>query len=192
MAEKVAANKDRVVLGGCKHYIAEHDGKSALSELKSYCVEDNLIGWTQGGTTVNYTYETKTIEDDVGMVRKVFKTKGDASIKTGFLTYALDNIAQMMSVGRFTKGEDGGTHKLELTGGTEELKSYVVVAEYEDKTNGRNLRAGIVATNTEALELVFNKDNETVPNITFTATSNGKDDTILVLEEDVPQASEAV
>lgn len=191
MAAIITANKTNVVLGGCKHYLAEHDGKSKLSDLKTYCTDENLMGWTQGGTTVNFSYETKTIEDDLGMVRKVFKTKGEASIKTGFLTFDLPAIAAMMSVGKFTKGEEGGQHKLEMSGGTEALKSFVVVAEYTDTENGHNLRVGMVATNTEALELVFQKDNETVPNITFTANSNGVDDTIVVFEEDIPQASEA-
>lgn len=189
MGEKITANKERVVLGGCKHYIAPHDGKTALEDLKTYCIDDNLIGWTQGGTTVNFSYETKTIEDDVGMVRKTFKTKGDASIKTGLLTFDLASIAAMMSVGKFEKGEAGSKpNKMTLTGGTEELVNYIVVAEYTDATNGHNLRVGMVATNTEALEMVFNKDNETVPNITFTASSNGVDDTLVVFEEDIPAA----
>lgn len=188
---RITANKERIVLGGCKHYIAEHDGKSALEDLKTYCTDENLIGWTQGGTTVNFSYETKTIEDDVGMVRKVFKTKGEASIQTGLLTFDLPAIAAMLSVGKFTAGAAGTTPgKLSLSGGTEELKSYVVVAEYTDKTNGHNLRVGMVATNTEALELVFDRENETVPSITFSATSNGVDDEIVVFEEDIPQSSD--
>ena len=44
---------------------------------------------------------------------------------------------------------------------------------------------GMVATNTAALEMIFNKDNETVPPVTFSAESNGVDDTIVIIEEDV-------
>lgn len=184
----ITANKENIVLGGCKHYIAEHDGSSALENLKTYCTDENIIGWTQGGTTVTFDYETKTIEDDVGMIRRVFKTKGNASIQTGLLTFDVPAIAAMLSVGKFTKGEEGGQHKLSLTGGTEELKSFVVVAEYTDTKNGHNIRVGMVATNTESLELVFQRDTETVPNITFTATSNGVDDEIVVIEEELPAA----
>lgn len=179
-------NTERVVLGGCKHYIAEFVEGTKLTDLKTYCVEDNIIGWTQGGTTLRYTPETKTIEDDVGMVHRTFFTKANAELLTGLLTFDLNSISNILSTGKFTAGEPGGVNRLELSGGKTELKRYIIVAEHESD-DGHNLRVGMVAANTAALELIFNKENETVPNITFTAASNGVDDTIVVLEEDVPQ-----
>lgn len=47
----------------------------------------------------------------------------------------------------------------------------------------------MVATNTAPLELVFAKDAETVVDVTFTAESNGVDDTIIVIEEETAEAT---
>lgn len=177
-------NTERVILGGGTHYIAPYIG-GALEDLKTYCTEENVIGWTQGGTTLTYTPEIKKIEDDIGMVRRTFQSKANAEMKTGLLTLDVKSISEIMSVGEFTPGEAGGVNKLKLGGGKESLRKYIVVFEYEDDETGLGLRVGMVATNTAALEMIFNKDNETVPPVTFSAESNGVDDTIVVIEEDV-------
>lgn len=180
-------NTENVVLGALTFYIAPYTG-GVLESLKTYCVDENLIGWTQGGSTFGYNPEIKNIEDDKGMVRKTFQSKANAELKTGFLTLDTKSISEMMSVGKFTPGEAGGVSKLELGGGKETLKKYIVVGEYEDDEDGHNMRIGMIATNTAALELVFKADQETVPNVTFSAASNGVDDTIVVIEEDIPAA----
>ena len=180
-------NTENVILGGGTHYIAEYTS-GELEDLKNYCVDDNIAGWTQGGTTLTYTPEIKQIEDDIGMVRKTFMSKANAEMKTGFLTLDTQSLANMLSVGKFTAGEAGGVNRLKLIGGKESLKKYVVVFEYLDEDDGHNLRVGMIATNTAALELIFKKDQETVPNVTFSAESNGVDDTLVVIEEDIPAA----
>lgn len=181
-------NTENVILGALTFYVAPYtDG--ALESLKTYCVDANLIGWTQGGSTFTYNPEIKNIEDDKGMVRKTFQSKANAELKTGFLTLDTKSISEIMSVGDFTPGEPGGVNTLKLGGGKEALKKYIVVGEYEDDENGHNLRVGMIATNTAALELIFKADQETVPNVTFSAASNGVDDTIVVIEEDLPQTA---
>ena len=47
-------NTENVILGGGTHYIAEYTG-GALEELSTYCVDENIAGCTQGGTTLTYT-----------------------------------------------------------------------------------------------------------------------------------------
>lgn len=183
----IKGNGERVILGGGTHYIAPYEG-GKLESLKTYCVESNIIGWTQGGTTLTYTPEIKQIEDDIGMVRKTFQSKANAEMKTGLLTLDVKSIAEIMSVGTFAAGATGGVNTLKLSGGKEALKKYIAVFEYKDEETGQNLRVGMVATNTAALELVFKKDAETVPSVTFSAESNGTDDTIVVIEEDIPEA----
>lgn len=180
-------NTENVILGALTHYIAPYTG-GELEDLKTYCTEENLIGWTRGGSTLTYTPEIKNIEDDKGMVRKTFQSKANAEIKTGFLTLDTKSISEMLSVGKFEAGKPGGVNKLKLGGGKETLKKYIVVGEYEDDEDGHNLRVGMIATNTAALEMIFKADQETVPNVTFSAASNGVDDTIVVIEEDVPAA----
>lgn len=181
----------RVVLGAGKWYIAPYT--SGALDMEAAEEEDNLLGYTQGGATITFTPETYTIEDDIGMVRKTFQTKASAEMKTGLLTFTTDSLAAMLSVGQATQtpasASARGKTTLKLGGGKSALKKFSVVFVYEDDETGFKTRIGMVATNTAPLELVFAKDAETVVDVTFTAESNGVDDTIIVIEEETAEAT---
>lgn len=181
----------RVVLGAGKWYIAPYT--SGALDMETVEEEDNLLGYTQGGATITFTPETYTIEDDIGMVRKTFQTKAAAEMKTGLLTFTTDSLAAMLSVGQVTQtpasASERGKTTLKLGGGKSALKKFSVVFVYEDDETGFKTRIGMVATNTAPLELVFTKDAETVVDVTFTAESNGVDDTIIVIEEETAEAT---
>ena len=181
----------RVVLGAGKWYIAPYT--SGALDMETVEEEDNLLGYTQGGATITFTPETYTIEDDIGMVRKTFQTKAAAEMKTGLLTFTADSLAAMLSVGQATQtpasASARGKTTLKLGGGKSALKKFSVVFVYEDDETGFKTRIGMVATNTAPLELVFAKDAETVVDVTFTAESNGVDDTIIVIEEETAEAT---
>lgn len=181
----------RVVLGAGKWYIAPYT--SGALDMETVEEEDNLLGYTQGGATITFTPETYTIEDDIGMVRKTFQTKAAAEMKTGLLTFTADSLAAMLSVGQATQtpasASERGKTTLKLGGGKSALKKFSVVFVYEDDETGFKTRIGMVATNTAPLELVFAKDAETVVDVTFTAESNGVDDTIIVIEEETAEAT---
>ena len=181
----------RVVLGAGKWYIAPYT--SGALDMETVEEEDNLLGYTQGGATITFTPETYTIEDDIGMVRKTFQTKASAEMKTGLLTFTTDSLAAMLSVGQATQtpasASERGKTTLKLGGGKSALKKFSVVFVYEDDETGFKTRIGMVATNTAPLELVFTKDAETVVDVTFTAESNGVDDTIIVIEEETAEAT---
>ena len=182
----------RVVLGAGKWYIAPYT--SGALDMETVEEEDNLLGYTQGGATITFTPETYTIEDDIGMVRRTFQTKASAEMKTGLLTFTTDSLAAMLSVGQVTQtpasASARGKTTLKLGGGKSALKKFNVVFVYEDDETGFKTRIGMVATNTAPLELVFAKDAETVVDVTFTAESNGVDDTIIVIEEETAEATE--
>lgn len=181
----------RVVLGAGKWYIAPYT--SGALDMETVEEEDNLLGYTQGGATITFTPETYTIEDDIGMVRKTFQTKAAAEMKTGLLTFTTDSLAAMLSVGQAVQtpasASERGKTTLKLGGGKSALKKFSVVFVYEDDETGFKTRIGMVATNTAPLELVFAKDAETVVDVTFTAESNGVDDTIIVIEEETAEAT---
>lgn len=181
----------RVVLGAGKWYIAPYT--SGALDMETVEEEDNLLGYTQGGATITFTPETYTIEDDIGMVRRTFQTKASAEMKTGLLTFTTDSLAAMLSVGQVTQtpasASARGKTTLKLGGGKSALKKFSVVFVYEDDETGFKTRIGMVATNTAPLELVFAKDAETVVDVTFTAESNGVDDTIIVIEEETAEAT---
>lgn len=178
----VAGEKEKVILGACDIYVGPYDGETAL-DLDTFTTNTaNYFGNTQGGTTLEYTPETKTVEDDKGRVKKTFQTKAAATLKTGLLTYTLASLSRVLSVGTVTTPSTGKT-RLALPGGKATLKRMAVVAVYTDDEDGSTIKVGIVATNTGALSMAFTKDNETVPEITFTAESNGLDDNLVIIEE---------
>ncbi len=188
MAETTIGNTNQVIMGAGKWYLKPYTtGEINLEEI---AVEANLLGYTQGGATVTYTPETYTIEDDIGMIKRTFMVKADAEMKTGLLTFDVQSLAALLSVGQISQNTEKNRNILKLGGGRAELRRFAVVFEYEkDKAKNQFIRVGMIATNTAAMEFAFVKDKETVPDITFTAGTNGVDDTILIFEEDVDSAA---
>lgn len=183
----VKGETERVTLGACDIYLADYD-KDKTFDLEAMVAEaGNYFGNTQGGTTLEYTPSTQQVEDDKGRVRLNFQTKADATLKTGLLTFTVESIARVLSVGTYSA--NSGKPKLELPGGKCSLKRKAVVAKYTDDETGDVTLIGMVATNTGALSLAYAKDKETVPEITFTAESNGVNDVLVTILE-VPAATE--
>ena len=91
-----------------------------------------------------------------------------------------------MSVGVLSVNETSTKRILKLGAGHAELKRFFVVFRYaKNKEKNQYIYVGMVATNTAPLTLAFTKDKETVQDLTYTADTNGVDDTILVIEEDI-------
>lgn len=182
-------NTEQVIMGAGKWYLKPYTAGEDLN-LAAVAVEENLLGYTQGGATIEYTPTTYTIEDDIGMVKRTFMTTATANMKTGLLTFDISSLAALLSVGQLTQDTEGSKNILKLGGGRAELKRFMVVFEYEkDKEKGLYVRVGMIASNTAAMSFAFTKDKETVPDISFEGGTNGKDDTILVFEEDIEPAA---
>jgi hypothetical protein len=182
-------NTEQVVMGAGRWYLKPYAAGDELN-LEELCVEANLLGYTQGGATVTYTPTTYTIEDDIGMVKRTFMTTANARMKTGLLTFDIESLAALLSVGQLTQNTEGNKTVLKLGGGRAELKRFMVAFEYEkDAEKGLYIRVGMIATNTAAMEFAFTKEKETVPDIEFTGGTNGKDDVILTFEEDIAPAA---
>ena len=176
----IRGNGEQVVLGAGKWYVSEW--VSGAIDFATLCVESNIMGYTSGGATLEYTIDKYTIEDDIGMVRRTFKTKGNATMKTGLLTFDVAALSLLMSMGEVSTSN--GKTILKLTGGKESLKKFCVGFVYEDDETGEIIRVGMVATNTAGITLAFTKDKETVVDVEFTAESNGVDETIVTIEEE--------
>lgn len=185
----VAAEKQHVIMGAGEWFVKAYDEGEV--DCEAICVDENYAGETQGGATVEYTPSTYTIEDDNGRLRRTFMVKADATMKTGMLTIDVKSIGSLMSVGVLTVNDQGTKRILKLGSGHAELKRFFVVFRYvKDKEKKQYIYVGMVATNTAPLTLAFTKDKETVQDLTYTADTNGVDDTILVIEEDIEPAAE--
>lgn len=182
---------EKVVMGAGKWYVAPYT--SGAIDFDTLCVEDNLMGYTKGGATITFTPTTYTIEDDIGMVRKTFQTKGDAEMKTGLLTFTIRSLAALLSVGAVTEKaatiSATGLVTLKLSGGKTALKRYFVAFVYQDDETGLKTFVGMVATNIAPLVLAFMKDSETVVDMTFNGESNGVDDTMLTIAEETAKTA---
>lgn len=174
-------NTSTVILGAGKWYAKPWT--SGAIDIETVAVPENLLGYTQGGATITYTPETYTIEDDIGMVRRTFMTKGNATMSTGLLTFDLKSLAALQSVGTVTEDAAGNTVTLKLPGGKSSLKKMNIVFVYEDDETGTTTSIGMVGVNTSPLELAFAKDAETVVDLEFSSESNGVDDTIVTIVE---------
>ena len=82
MKVTVKKDKDRVILGSGKLYIAERDDTALETALASpaatlaYCetlaIETNILGLISGGAAVDYTKSVQTITDDLELVGKTY------------------------------------------------------------------------------------------------------------------------
>lgn len=188
VASKIAAENQQVIMGAGDWFVKEYE--SGEVDCEAVCVDENYAGETQGGATVEYTPTTYTIEDDRGKLRRTFMVKADAKMKTGLLTIDVKSIGSLMSVGVLTVNNEANKRILKLGGGRAELKRFIVVFRYpKDEEKGLYIYVGMVATNTSPLTLAFTRDKETVQDLEYTADTNGVDDTILVIEEDIEPAS---
>lgn len=184
----IASSSQPVIMGAGDWFVMPYE--SGEVDCEAVCVEANYAGETMGGATVEYTPTTYTIEDDRGKLRRTFMVKADAKMKTGLLTLDVNAIGSLMSVGVLSTSTDGKKKILKLGGGRAELKRFVVVFRYpKDEEKGLYIYVGMVATNTSPLSLAFTKDKETVQDLEYTADTNGVDDTILVIEEDIEAAA---
>ena len=187
-ASNIAAEKQQVIMGAVEWFIKPYT--SGEVDCEAVCIDTNYAGETSGGATVEYTPTTYTIEDDLGKLRRTFMVKADAKMKTGMLTLDVKSIGNMMSVGVLTEDTSKNKRILKLGGGRAELKRFMVVARYvKDAEKNLYIYIGMIATNVSPLSLAFTKDKETIQDLEYTADTNGVDDTILVIEEDIESAT---
>lgn len=187
----MAGETQKVTMGAGKWYVVPWE--SGAIDFETLCVDDNLMGYTQGGAQITYTPETYTIEDDIGMVRRTFQTKGTSEMKTGLLTFTIKSLAALMSTGAISEKaattSETGMNTLKLSGGKTTLKKLLVGFVYTDDETGLKTYAGMVATNIAPLALAFMKDKETVVDMTFSGESNGVDTTILTIAEETAKTA---
>lgn len=177
-------NKDKIVLGSGKTYIAEFTGSIPTDTVLE--VEANLLGYIQGGASLEYKPEFYTAEDDLGYVKKTILTKEEATFKTGIMTWYANTLSRICSTARVTETETKRTVKI---GGVsnQDGKKYIVRFVHEDETDG-DIRVTIVGNNQSGFTLAFAKDKETVIDAEFKALPHDSEGTLIIYEEEIPAA----
>ena len=87
-------DKDTITLGSGKLYVTEYAGDT-LPDNATVEVEENLLGYIKGGAELEYTPETYTAKDDLGLVTKEVLTSEEAILKTGIMTWNAETLVTL-------------------------------------------------------------------------------------------------
>lgn len=172
---------DKIVLGSGKLYIDEFTGTlPADAEIEA---EGKLLGYIQGGATLNYTPTFYEAKDDLGIVSKKIITEEEAVLKSGVMTWNGTTLKKLTPTARVTEDTAKKTRTVKIGGlSHNDGKKYVLHFVHEDKADG-DIRITIVGSNEAGLELTFAKDKETVINAEFKAQPHDKDGTLILFKE---------
>ena len=172
---------DKIVLGSGKLYIDEFTGTlPADAEIE---VEGKLLGYIQGGATLNYTPTFYEAKDDLGIVSKKIITEEEAVLKSGVMTWNGTTLKKLTPTARVAEDKATKTRTVKIGGlGNNDGKKYVLHFVHEDKTDG-DIRVTIVGSNEAGFELSFAKDKETVINAEFKAQPQDNEGTLILYKE---------
>lgn len=198
MKVTVKKDKDRVILGSGKLYIAERDDTALETALASpaatlaYCetlaVETNILGLISGGAAVDYTKSVQTITDDLELVSKTVITTEAATLQSGILTWNLVALQKVCETARVDEDPILGLRRVKIGGlDNSDGKIYVLLFVHEDKVDG-NVYVLLTGKNTAGFKLEFKKDAATIVDATFTAEAMDNTGTKLVILEQIPQS----
>ena len=167
---------DKIVLGSGDVYFKEFEGD--IPENSVLEVEENKLGYIQGGATLEYKPTYYTAKDDLGVVQKTIITEEEATMKTGILTFNGKTLAVLCETGRVT--ESVGIRTVKNANG----KRYVIHFHHKDKVDG-DIRVTIVGKNESGFSLAFAKDKETVIDAEFKCQPQDGEGTLIKYQEDI-------
>ena len=179
--------KESITLGSGKAYIAEFSGE--MPDVKTLCVDENLLAHIKGGAELSYTEETYEEKDDLGFVSKVITTAEEALLKLGLLTWNGTTLKHLADRCTVTEDKTAGTRTIHIGGsGNAQGKEWVVCFFHEDKKDG-NLWVLIRGRNTAGMTITFAVDSGTVIEPEFKALPQDEKGTLITLVEEIDKAA---
>lgn len=172
---------DKIVLGSGKVYIAEFTG--TIPEVSTIAVPANLLGKISGGAQITYTPSFYEVEDDLGLVSKVWLTKEEVVFKTGVLTWDAKTLEKLCQTYRVTETPTLRTVKIGGLG-NQNGKKYVIYFVHEDKTEG-DITCMIVGSSQKGFTLSFATNKETVIDAEFKAQAMDAEGTKIIYTEEI-------
>lgn len=178
---------DPITLGSGKLYFQEYtDTVPTFEAVKALCVAENRLALIKGGASLEYTEETHTEKDDLGLASKTITTTEDVKLKCGLLTWTGNTINVLVDRSKSTEANGVRTTKIGGAGNAKG-KYYVLVFHHEDKQDG-DLWVVIVGRNTAGLALAFAPDAGSTIEPEFTAKPHDEDGTLVVIYEELDAA----
>lgn len=177
------ANTEKIVLGSGKMYVTQFTKGTAIPADATLEVNDNLIGWIQGGATLQYTPTFYEAKDDLGMVSKKFLTEEEVILRSGIMTWNGSTIAKLTATARVDETK-AGVRTVKIGGiGNYDGTQYLIRFVHEDNVDG-DIRITIVGSNEAGFEMSFAKDQETVINAEFKAQPQDDEGTLILYQEE--------
>jgi hypothetical protein len=174
-------NKTITIGSGYPYLIPYTDEVPTVEEI---CVEENLLGYCQGGAALEYSAESHVEADDMGRVQKIVTIGEEMILKLGLLTWNGSTLEKLIDRCKVT--EEGGKRITKIGGaGNAQGKYYVVCFHQPDQVDG-DLWVLIVGRNTAGATLTFATDAATKLEPEFTAIAQDEDGTLAQLIEAVP------
>lgn len=172
---------ERITLGSGKIYIAEYTGTvPKYSDIKA---EANELGHVKGGATLEYSKETYTAEDDLGLATKTIITSEEVTLKTGVITWTGDTLKKLVETARVSEDAATGWRTVKIGGiDNADGKNYAVLFYHTDKEDGDQY-VMIVGRNNTGLSLAFAKDSETTIDAEFKAKAMDDEGTLVIYGE---------
>lgn len=177
---------DKIVLGSGKLYVDEitaTGGVYAIPADTSIETSEKLLGYIQGGATLEYTPTFYTVKDDLGYVSRRYLTEENVVFRSGILTWNGDVLDKLCSTATVTTASGKRTVKI---GGIDNYDNqmYLIRFVHEDSVEG-DVRVTVVGNNTAGFELQFQPDTETVLNAEFECVPGvGTAGTLIVFTEE--------
>jgi hypothetical protein len=176
--------KEGVTLGSGEAFIMEYTG--TMPDVETICVDENRLGWIQGGAELSYSAEPHEEKDDLGMVSKVIVNEEEAVLKLGILTWNGSTLAKLADRCKVT--EESGKRTIHIGGaGNAQGKEWVVCFYQNDPKDGK-LWVLIRGTNQSGLTLTFAKDAATKLEPEFKALVQDESGTLVTVIEETDAA----
>ena len=188
---------ERIILGSGYVHIGTFTGE-ALPDPETFCTDENIFSYIQGGATLEYKPSKHVAMDDMGRVSKETIVEEEAILKSGIMTFCGETLDKLCDTARVEEKEAGigvgkKRHRIVKVGGVGNRKNakYIICFHHEDPVDG-DIWIMIVGSNQAGFVLSFVKDKETVVDVEFRALPHDKEGTLIHYEEEIMEPAPEV
>lgn len=174
MADEKRTNKT-ITLGSGDLMVKEYDG--TIPAYTDFDPETDILGYIQGGCTLEYKGTWYDAKDDSGKAIKTIVTDEECILKSGVVTWNGETLEKLSSTARVT--EDGGIRTVKIGGvGNHNGKSYAICFHHTDKADG-DVWLLVRGVNQAGFSIAFTKDKETIIDAEFKCLPQDDDGTLV-------------
>ncbi len=173
-------DQDHVVLGSGTLYGVAFDAVAGIPNNATFEVAANTFGRISGGAELTYKPTDYEVIDDTNATIKRFITKEEVTLKSGILTWAMENLAKL-SPATLTDDTVNRVKTIAL-GGAKTLTAYAIRFVHTED-DGSKLRVTMVATAGSGFKFKLDPKKETVIDAEFKAISQATGILVEISEE---------